>query len=113
MARSYPIGVHHHRWLVPSWRHTWVSRFGVPLSLTSDRGGQFESQVWNRVMTLLGINCFRTSCYHPQANGMVERFHRQLKASLTASSSCREKWVDTYTLPLTLLGIRTALKEDL
>ena len=42
---------------------------------------------------------------------MVEHFHLQLKASLTASSSCCEKWVDT--LPLTLLGIRTALKEDL
>ena len=90
---------------------TWVSRFGVPLSLTSDRGGQFECQVWSRVITLLGIDRFRTSSYHLQANGMVERFHRQLKASLTASSPCRERLVDT--LPLTLLGIRNPLKEDL
>lgn len=35
---------------------------------------------------------------------MIERFHGQLKVSLAASSSCREKWADT--LPLTLLGIR-------
>ena len=90
---------------------TWVSRFGVPLSLTSDRGSQFESNVWSRMMSLLGISRFRTTSYHPQANGMVERFHRQLKASLAASSSSREKWADS--LPLTLLGIRTALKEDL
>ena len=27
---------------------TWVSRFGVPLNLTSDRGSQFESRVWGR-----------------------------------------------------------------
>ena len=62
-------------------------------------------------MTLLCINRFKTSSYDPQANGMVEYFPRQLKASLTASSSCHEKWVDT--LPLILLCIRTALKEDL
>ena len=89
---------------------TWVSRFGVPLSLTSDRGGQFEANVWNKVMALLGTRRHRTSSYHPQSNGMVERFHRQLKSSLIASSQ-REHW--SLALPLVLLGIRSSLKEDL
>ncbi|KAK3881302.1 hypothetical protein Pcinc_014253 [Petrolisthes cinctipes] len=89
---------------------TWVSRFGVPLSLTSDRGGQFESGVWNKVMILLGIRRYRTASYHPQANGTVERFHRQLKSSLAASAQ-REDW--SIALPLVLLGIRTSLKMDL
>ncbi|KAK3880443.1 hypothetical protein Pcinc_015045 [Petrolisthes cinctipes] len=89
---------------------TWVSRFGVPLSLTSDRGGQFESGVWNKVMILLGIRQYRTASYHPQANGTVERFHRQLKSSLAASAQ-REDW--SIALPLVLLGIRTSLKTDL
>ncbi|KAK3894821.1 hypothetical protein Pcinc_001443 [Petrolisthes cinctipes] len=89
---------------------TWVSRFGVPLSLTSDRGGQFESVVWNKVMILLGIRRYRTASYHPQANGKVERFHRQLKSSLAASAQ-REDW--SIALPLVLLGIRTSLKTDL
>ncbi|XP_037526413.1 uncharacterized protein LOC119403556 [Rhipicephalus sanguineus] len=48
--------------------------------------------------------------YHPASNGMVERLHRQLKASLTAKLD-REHWVEK--LPLVLLGLRTALKEDL
>lgn len=90
---------------------TWISRFGVPVSLTSDRGGQFESSVWNKLMTLLGIRRYRTASYHPQANATVERFHRQLKSSLMASSDQREKW--NATLPLVLLGIRTSLKQDL
>lgn len=89
---------------------TWVSRFGVSLSLTSDRGGQFEANVWNKVMTLLGIRRYRTSSYHPQANGMVERFHRQLKYSLMASTK-RNNW--SLALLLVLLGIRSSLKEDL
>ena len=91
--------------------NTWISRFGVPLSLTSDRGSQFESIVWGKVMTLLGIRRFRTASYHPQANATVERFHRQLKASLMASGRPREDWCST--LPLVLLGIRASLKQDL
>lgn len=89
---------------------TWVARFGVPLSLTSDRGGQFEAHVWSKVMSLLGIRRYRTSSYHPQSNGIVERFHRQLKSSLMASAH-REHW--SLALPMVLLGIRSSLKEDL
>ena len=53
----------------------WVSHFGVPSIITTDRGGQFESTLWSRLMTLLGTTSFRTTSYHPQANGLVERFH--------------------------------------
>nr|VZI46136.1 unnamed protein product [Spirometra erinaceieuropaei] len=52
----------------------------------------------------------RTTAYHPAANGMVERFHRQLKASLRAAAD-PENWTDH--LPLVLLGVRSALKPDL
>uniref|UniRef100_A0A5S6QAV6 Peptidase A2 domain-containing protein n=1 Tax=Trichuris muris TaxID=70415 RepID=A0A5S6QAV6_TRIMR len=52
------------------------------------------------------------NAYHPQANGMVERFHRQLKAALIARMQAAGiKW--TTALPLVLLGIRTALKADI
>ncbi|XP_043232707.1 uncharacterized protein LOC122386994 [Amphibalanus amphitrite] len=44
-----------------------------------------------------------------EANGMVERLHRQLKAALRAAAPAR--W--TEALPLALLGIRSALKQDL
>ena len=46
---------------------------------------------------------------HPQSNGMVERLHRQLKAALKAHGNT--SWMDS--LPLVLLGIRTAVKEDI
>ena len=47
--------------------------------------------------------------HHPIANGLVERFHRQLKTSLKAQVD-PNKW--TESLPLILLGIRTAVKSD-
>ena len=60
-------------------------------------------------MTLLGISRTRTTAYHPSANGLVERFHRQLKASLMSKASAN--WLEA--LPIALLGIHSTLKEDL
>ena len=65
---------------------SWISRFGVPSTVTTDRGSQFESSLFAQLTQLLGTVRCRTTAYHPQANGMIERFHRQLKAALKAQS---------------------------
>ena len=88
----------------------WIARFGVPSTIVTDRGRQFESHLWSHLMSLLGTKRSRTTAYHPQSNGMVERFHRQLKAALKTQSN-PNAWMDS--LPLILLGIRTALKPDI
>ena len=51
----------------------------------------------------------RTTAYHPQANGMVEWFHHQLKAALRARCSGGD-WLEH--LPWVLLGLRAAPKEE-
>jgi transposase InsO family protein len=87
----------------------WVGRFGIPTTMTSDRGVQFTSAVWQNMCNQLGIQHKLTTAYHPQANGMVERFHRQLKASLRARLF-DQQWMEH--LPWVLLGLRAAPKED-
>ena len=87
----------------------WVARYGVPHSITTDRGAQFTSAVWKCLCCKLGAKHILTTAYHPQSNGMVERFHRQLKQSLKARD-CGSAWLDH--LPWVLLGLRAAPKED-
>ena len=86
----------------------WVARFGVPGTITTDRGSQFSGAVWECMCRTLGIRHIMTTAYHPQSNGLVERFHRRLKEALRARQ-CGDAWVDH--LPWALLGIRSAPKE--
>jgi hypothetical protein len=87
----------------------WIQRFGVPGIITSDRGPQFTSALWSSLCSLLNISHTQTTAYHPQSNGLVERFHRRLKDALRA----RAAGADWFShLPLVMLGIRSAWRED-
>ncbi|BHF59835.1 hypothetical protein SprV_0100279600 [Sparganum proliferum] len=88
----------------------WVAIFSAPSTITTDRSAQFESNLFQSLLSFLGCTCIRTTAYNLAANGMVERFHRQLKVSLRAADD-PENWTDN--LPLVLLGIRSFFKSDL
>ncbi|KAK3792618.1 hypothetical protein RRG08_035952 [Elysia crispata] len=85
--------------------HHWIVRFGLPVDITSDRGSQFTSSLWTQLNRLLGVDTKMTTAYHPQANGMVERLHRQLKAGLKARTTGPNWFAE---LPMILLGIRSS-----
>ncbi|PNF28406.1 hypothetical protein B7P43_G16401, partial [Cryptotermes secundus] len=75
----------------------------------TDQGRQFKSQLFTSLARLCGIHLSRTTAHHPAANRLAERFHLTLKAAIMCHAD--QQW--TEVLPLVLLGIRTAFKEDL
>ena len=60
-------------------------------------------------MKTLGIQHNRTTAYHPASNGLIERFHRQLKAALRAHQD--PAWSEI--LPFVLISLRSTVKPDL
>ncbi|XP_070172275.1 uncharacterized protein [Polyergus mexicanus] len=87
----------------------WLTQYGTPARVTTDQGRQFKTDLFRRLTQLTGTTHIRTTAYHPAANGMVERLHRQLKSAI----KCYQTILWTEVLPTILLGIRAAWKEDL
>lgn len=71
----------------------YVCHYGVSLELHSDQGRNFESNLFQEMCALLGINKTPTTPLHPQSEGMVERLNRTLEAQLS-------KFVDEHLGPL-------------
>ena len=55
---------------------------GVPEALLSDRGTNLLSYLMRDVCALLGVKKLNTTAYHPQCDGLVERYNRTLKTAL-------------------------------
>jgi hypothetical protein len=57
---------------------TWISLFGVPKTITSNRGPQFTSNLWFKLCEMLHISHKETTANHPESKGAVERLYRCL-----------------------------------
>ena len=88
-----------------------VCRYGVYRVLHSDQGANLNSQVIVALCKLLGINKTRTTAYHTQGNGQVERFDRTLEAILSKVASENQKDWDSH-IPKALFAYCTAFHES-
>ena len=61
---------------------TLFSRVGVPREILTDQGSNFTSKLLTEVYKMLHIQPILTSPYHPQTDGLVERFNQTLKSML-------------------------------
>ena len=58
------------------------SRVGIPKEILTDQGSNFVSQLLKEIYRLLHIHPIRMTPYHPQTDGLVERFNKTLKSLL-------------------------------
>ena len=71
----------------------YFSVFGFPRRLMSDQAPEFSGRVIAAMCDLLGVSKVRTSPYHPQSNGVVERAHQTLRCMIgKMDPEKRSKW---------------------
>ena len=70
-----------------------IMRFGIPGRILHDQGGEFENKLFAELEKFSGIIKSRTTTYHPQTNGTIERMNSTLLAMLrTLPESLKRKW---------------------
>ncbi len=69
-----------------------ISILGAPIQILSDQGANFLSSTLNHVYKRFGIARIKTSPYHPQSNGRLERFHSTLKAMISKCITAKHDW---------------------
>ena len=87
-----------------------VCRHGIPEELLSDKGANFLSNLIQEICQVLGVKKINTSGYHPQTDGLVEKFNAMLISMIAKSTSDGAEW-DTR-LPYVLFAYRASLQES-
>ena len=60
----------------------WVFKYGVPRTLLSENGPQFNAMFFYSTFRVPGVTILYISAYHPQTNGQVERYNRAVASIL-------------------------------
>ena len=89
----------------------WICRFGVPTTIHTDQGPEFESRLFHHLCQELGSLKTRTTPYHPQSDGMVERQNRTIQQMLACYvNDCYDDWSDH--LDYVMMAYRSSLHES-
>ena len=85
-----------------------ILRFGMPLVIHSDQGREFENGLMKSLCALLGCTKTRTAPYHPESDGMIERFNRTCLMMLSMFvNDRRDNWHEL--LPFIMHAYRTSV----
>ena len=83
-----------------------ITRFGVPRQIHTDQGRSFESKLFKAVCELLDVEKTRTTAFHPQSDGLVERLNRTLENMLSLYVEENQLDWDVY-LSLMMMAYRS------
>lgn len=89
----------------------WICRYGVPLSILTDQGRQWESELFQNLCKILDIKKLRTARYRPNADGLCERFNRTLRSMLRAVCEADKNDWDDH-LCFVLMAYRATVQES-
>jgi hypothetical protein len=84
-----------------------ICRHGAPQRILTDRGANFMSEVMHKVLQVFNIHKISTSPYHPQCDGMVEKFNSSLLKMLSCFVASNQNDWDIQ-IPYLLMAYRSA-----
>ena len=79
-------------------------RCGFPVKITTDNSSQFVGKCFRKWLREKGIQHVRSTPYHAQGNGVIERFHRTLNAIVAKTAECKGNWAKV--IPMALYFVR-------
>ena len=92
--------------------HQIVCRFGMPIVIHSDQGREFENKIMQELCILCRSHKTRTNPYHPESDGLVERFNRTLLMMLAMfAGQNRDDWDDL--LLAVMMAYRSSVHESM
>ncbi|WVZ89468.1 LOW QUALITY PROTEIN: hypothetical protein U9M48_035871 [Paspalum notatum var. saurae] len=104
-AHFLPVKTHY---IAATYAEIYISR----ITITSDRGSLFVSRFWEQLQTALGTKLIRSSAYHPQTSGQVERVNQILEDILRACAlTYSTKWDEC--LPLAEFAYNNSYQKSL
>lgn len=73
----------------------YITLFGIPENLLTDRGSNFTSQMFQNVANKLGVTKLYTTALNPKCNGKLEVLHGKIKKTVSIWARESRQW-DTY-----------------
>ena len=109
-AEAFPLRSHSAEDIYP-FVLDFIARYGIPDTLLTDQGGEFENVLLDKLYDQLGLRKIRTAAYHPQTDGQAERFNRSLIEMLRATTTDRNVHWDDVLAPV-LFAYRSAVNSS-
>ncbi|CAF4054104.1 unnamed protein product [Didymodactylos carnosus] len=84
----------------------YICKYGVPTTILSDQGNHFKNQLMDATAILLGHHHIYSTTYHPQTNGMIERFNATFVPQLAKLQDTESNNWDSF-LPSVVFAYNT------
>lgn len=108
-AEAIPIKNQEAKTVANALMNEFICRYGVPESIHTDQGRNFDSELIQELCKLLSSKKTRTTAYHPQSDGLVERTNRTIK-NLVRPCMGKENWMQV--IPQIMFAYRSSVHES-